>query len=56
MIELKIVAAVSIGMALGMMFTNIVDAIESHYRMKMMLNGAIEHAQNEENKKKAQKK
>ena len=56
MIELKIVAAVSLGMTLGIMFTRVVDAIEDHYKMKLMLNGAIEHAQNEENKKKTQKK
>ena len=57
MIELKIIAAVTLGMTLGMMFTHIVDAIENHYRMKLMLNSALEHAQNEENnKKKTQKK
>ena len=42
--DLKIMAAVSLGMAICLMFTKIVDAIENHYRMKLMMLGAIENA------------
>ena len=55
--DLRVMAAASLGCSFGIMFKIIVDAIESHCRMKLMMQGAMEYAQNEEKgKKKTQKK
>lgn len=49
--DLKMVAAAALGCSFGLMFKSVVDAVESYYRMKMMMQNAVEYAQNNEEKK-----
>lgn len=53
--DLRIFAAAALGCSFGLMFKTIVEAVEDHYKMKLMLNSAIEHAKNESTEKKTQK-
>lgn len=53
--DLKIMAAAALGCSFGLMFNIVVNAIESHYRMKLMLLSALEHEKTENSKKKTQK-
>ena len=53
--DLHIIAAAALGCSFGLLFTKIVDAIEGHYRMKLMVLGALEHEQAQNSKKKTQK-
>ena len=48
--DMQIVAAASVGCAFGLMFKMVIDAIESHYKMKMMICGALENAQKMQDK------
>ena len=53
--DLEILAASALGCSIGLMFKTIVDAIEGHYRLKMMIAGALENEKIEKGKKKTQK-
>lgn len=53
--NLEIMAAAALGCSIGLMFKSIVDAIESNYRLKMMIAGALENEKIEKGKKKTQK-
>ena len=53
--DLRIFAAAALGCSIGLMFKTIVDTIDNHYKMKLMLNAALENNKNESTKKKTQK-
>lgn len=53
--DARVLAAAALGCSIGLMFSTIVDAVDSHYKMKLMLKSTIEHAKNESTEKKTQK-
>lgn len=53
--DLEIIAAGALGCSFGLMFKSVLDAIESNVRMKMMIQGALDHEQSQSSKKKTQK-
>lgn len=53
--DLRVFTAAALGCSIGLMFSTIVEAVDSHYKMKLMLNAALENNKNESTEKKTQK-